>query len=615
MAGPYGAIHLFDSPYFTGTGQSDLVPGLYPVAINGRPYMLDTNPDNFQARWKHETIPLLRQQADQSSSPAESSLNPQGPWRRAQDSWHHGAGQTWRDRDADTPDKFRFRSSKGIDPWTRYELSLLNDTSQARSSSNTNLFAVVAGARLYFADGSTLRYTTDLSSWSSVTGYTGGTITSMCSDGYTVYWTDGADIWTTNTGTAAATSADTKNGTLVRYAKGRLMVAVGNVLYNIPTLGSAATMTFTHPNAQWTWTDVAAGSAVIFACGYAGDKSYIYRTQIKPDGTALDVPVQCGELPDGEIVRAIYGYLGLLFIGTDLGVRVAQVDGQGNVAPGPLIETGGPVYDFEGQGQYVWFTWKNYDASSTGLGRVDITAEVATSQYAYASDLMVTAQGAVSSVVTFTNLRVFTVQGAGIYKEAATPVASGTAYMGFSTFGIPDPKVALEVAVATTGLAAGASYGVYLQADAADSTQLGADDDVDGSTGSTFSASQQTGERFEVALTLSASGATPPTVTRWTLKVVPAPDDGPAEILSLPLLLHRTIDLRGTVEALDPLGEVALLSALRASRQIITVQYFSETYTGFVADFTAFPYGMDEVPGDGAWGVKGTCLVDIQRIT
>jgi hypothetical protein len=354
-----GITALFDAPYFTGGSTTSLVPSVYPVALNGRPYMIDEKPESFYALWNIETITLLRQQSDQSSAPAEGSLNPQGLWRRAQDSWHHGAGQRYRDRDSDVDDKYRFWSSKGIDPWTRYTISPLNDTAQKKTSTNTNLYCVVAGTRIYFADGSTLYYSTDMSTWSTVSSYTGSTITSICSDGYTVYFTDGANIWTTNTATTSATSADTHDATLLRYVKGRLMAAVGNTLYNIPTLGSAATMTFAHPSGQFTWVDCAEGNAVIYAAGYVGDKSTIYRTQIKPDGTALDIPVAAGSLPDGEIVRSIQGYLGFVFIGSDKGLRFAEADGQGNLTIGPLIATTSAVQALEPQDRFMWFGWTN----------------------------------------------------------------------------------------------------------------------------------------------------------------------------------------------------------------------------------------------------------------
>jgi len=118
--------------YFTGTGSTQVVPYIYPVAINGRPYMIDTKSNAFGRQFDAR----VRDSVDQSAEPGESAINPQGLWRRSQSSWHYGAGQTYSDT-ADA-EAYRFRSSKGIDVWNRGKLSLLPDTTQAYSSANTN---------------------------------------------------------------------------------------------------------------------------------------------------------------------------------------------------------------------------------------------------------------------------------------------------------------------------------------------------------------------------------------------------------------------------------------------------------------------------------------------
>ncbi|MCA1842162.1 MAG: hypothetical protein LC792_03040, partial [Actinobacteria bacterium] len=94
------------------------VPSRLPVAINGHAFLADPV--------VRQTVPVLRQQADTSPEAGEQSLNPQGLWRRSQESWHHGAGQDFLDgRHGASPygatyvDPSRFRSSKGVDVWTK----------------------------------------------------------------------------------------------------------------------------------------------------------------------------------------------------------------------------------------------------------------------------------------------------------------------------------------------------------------------------------------------------------------------------------------------------------------------------------------------------------------
>lgn len=115
------------------------VPSRLPVAIEDHAYQIE--PSGF----KRETVQVLRQQADVSSEPGEASLNPQGLWRRSQESWHHGAGQDFLDgKTEEAADPHRFRSSKGIDPWTRGQISLLRPTLNVWRTTSTNLYLAVA---------------------------------------------------------------------------------------------------------------------------------------------------------------------------------------------------------------------------------------------------------------------------------------------------------------------------------------------------------------------------------------------------------------------------------------------------------------------------------------
>ena len=132
---------------------SGLVPGALPFAIDGHPFLVD-------ADWQRETVQVIRQQSDTSTEPGEQSLTPLGLWRRSQESWHHGAGQDFLDgKQGDAPvDPHRYRSSKGIDPWTRGQISLLHPTLNVWRTTNTNLHLAVAQESngyfiLHVADG------------------------------------------------------------------------------------------------------------------------------------------------------------------------------------------------------------------------------------------------------------------------------------------------------------------------------------------------------------------------------------------------------------------------------------------------------------------------------
>ena len=85
---------FFPAPaFYTGTGASQLVPDVFPVGINGRPYMLDMASNQLSRQFDAR----VRDSVDQSAEPGEAAINPQGLWRRSQSSWHYGAGQTYSD--------------------------------------------------------------------------------------------------------------------------------------------------------------------------------------------------------------------------------------------------------------------------------------------------------------------------------------------------------------------------------------------------------------------------------------------------------------------------------------------------------------------------------------
>lgn len=594
-------------PFFTGaSGISADVPSKFDVALNGHTYLVD---DKQFGEFRHVSIPLLRQQADQSTSPSEASINPDDLWRRAQETWHHGAGQDYRDR-SEEADPAKFRSSKGINPWTRYTLELHNDTDQKISSANTNLNLKPAGARLYLIDGSALKYTTDITvgspTWTTVTGGSPSTFTSLTSDGFTTYATDGADVYSTTTSISTKSVYNTLDCTVLGYCKGRLMAAGTNNIYNI-TSGSVPSALFTHPNTDFRWVGFTEGKAAIYGAGFSGDKSLIYRILLKPDATGLDPPIVAGELPDGEIIRCIGSYLGLVVLGTDLGWRFAIPSADGSLDIGGLVSTN-PVRCFEGQDSFIWYGWTNYDSSSTGLGRMDLRVINEPQTPAYASDLMASGQGNVLSVVTFQNIRVFTVSGSGVWAQDTTRVLSGTIDFGCFGYGLPDPKIGLFLDVRTQPL--DGSYAVYTAVDHGVFVLLGTEQ-TDNSTGREFPVGELVGENFEVRLVLTRDASVTtlsPNVLRWTYKANPAATV--RDYIFVPILLAETVQVRGLEAFYDVAAEEDHIKSLRASRELAVYQEGAQIYSVSVEDYEMRRHHPTQ--DRRAW--NGTALVKLKRI-
>ena len=601
--------------YFTGTGSTQVVPYIYPVAINGRPYMIDTKSNGFGRQFDAR----VRDSVDQSAEPGESAINPQGLWRRSQSSWHYGAGQTYSDT-ADA-EAYRFRSSKGVNIWNRGEITLLPATSLAYSSSSSNLYMTTAGSRIYGSEGQLVRYTTDWSTFTTVTGTDASNIYGITSDGYNVFFSyANGDIDQTNAGTSAASNYITgiEAGAL-GYVRGRLMVAGQGAdkqkIWNITTTpGSSAnnpSALFTHPNIDFNWVGFAGGQNQIYAAGYAGNKSLIYKTAVKPDGTSLDIPTVAAELPLGEIVTNIDAYLGYVVIGLTTGLRFCSSDSDGNLVVGPLIETGTSVNAFAAIGQYLYFGWTNYDTTSTGIGRLDIGTQISTNQPAYASDLMADVQGTVVDIHEFGGGVVFTVAGSGAYRPHPTNlVASGTLDSGIYRWGVPDTKFIPKWDLRTEPL-----YGTValsVAADSGDFRSIGSQF-TEGTLESTFDGFESKVFEAEARLTLTRSATDSskgPAVTRWLGRAYAAPLR--SQIFSVPLLLHHKLNIRGFEYSVDVDTELNYLRDLVENPRVVTYQENASTFSVIVEDVRWQP--VDSANNHNAWDWNGTCTIIMRSV-
>lgn len=608
------ALLDFKSPFtnggafYSGGSITPLVPFVFPVAINGRSYIVDSKSGEFTRQYDDR----VRDSVDQSAEPGEASINSQGLWRRSQSSWHYGAGQERSDTADAEP--YRFNTSKGVDVWTNGTLSLLKDTTQILSDAAATLQSIVAETRLYVASGGDVTYYTSLAaSPVSCTAEPGGDVGSMTSDGYNV-WASfaGSGIHYTNTSTGVFSSyiSGSDTFTKIKYIKGRLMAAAGNTIYNFISAGSPASGSlFPHGNPQFRWVGFAGGQNHIYAAGFAGQTSLIYKTTIKTDATALDAPTVAAELPEGEVVTALDSYLGYVLIGTTTGFRFASSDTNGNLVVGPLIEIG-QVDAFASQGRFVWFSYKNIDATSTGIGRMDVSTQISTNQPAWASDLMVTAQGAVPSISLYGTRPVFTVTGSGVYCEHATNlVASGTLETGLYRWGVIDQKLVpkwdmhTEALAGTVVLSANPDLTGYATVGTAS---------IPGESSFSFNGSESYLYDVEVKLTLTraANNISGPSVNHWMGRAYVAPLR--SEIFSVPVLLHKQLSVRGIDYFFDVEAELAALRTLVSDPSVIIYQDGANTYSVIVENLQWKP--MDSSQISTGWTWDGTCVVIMRSI-
>lgn len=602
--------------FYTGSATSDLVPSVFPVAINGRPYLIDSRSGKFTRQLDQR----VRDSQDTSTAPGESAINPQGLWRRGQNSWHLGAGQFYAD-DAAAQD-YRFYKSKGVNVWTKGQLSLLNDTSRFLTSSATNLMMVIADGRLYVADGANLKFTTDLVNWTTCdppsTPWT-DTIAALTTDGNMVFLS-----YTTQTGvyqqsaTSSSPHAITSylagdNWYMLGYAKGFLFGAHsntsgGHTSRSLHTITSGGKTEIAEPfNPGFTWIDVAAGQNAIYIAGKTGAKSYVYKLTIKTDGT-LDTPSVSLELPAGETITSLHGYLGYILIGTNKGVRFCATDNSNNLVAGAIIPTTSDVKDFTTDEKYAWYGYTNYDGSSSGLGRLDLSTFTSSNTPAFATDLMYTSTAAVNSCVSFGGKRVFSISGVGVIKEdTSNLVTSGTIEVGNYRWSIPDRKFAPRFDVRMQPLVG--SVSVSVSADTGSYDSIGIHDDQ-GDTEHTFLASEEKLIEAAYKITLTRQTATTgPVLNRWMVRAYAAP--ARSRLISVPVLIHKKLNVHGIDYFFDVEFERDFLEDLAVNPKIITYQERGDVFTVIVEDVQW--QAVDAPEMDWLW--EGTATVIMRTIT
>ena len=586
-------------PYFAGTASNGLVPYPFPISLGGHAYGIQWDPSAigvWGARFKRNSLPLLRTQADNSNTPGEQSISPEQFWRRSQETWLYGEGQTYLDRAGS--ELRRYHDGLGIDPWDPWQLKLLNDTSRVYTTTNTGLQCVVAGTYMYVIDGTNIKFSSGtLASWTSVTG-SSGTPTSIDTDGNTIYTANGSSgIYSGTAGGSSVSNYATGTVSLVRFTKSRLMAAGSGKLYNVTTTGALPTALLDLSSRNFTWVDICGGQSQIYAAGYAGDKSLIYRTAIKSDGTSLDVPIVAGELPDGEIVRSIGSYLGYIMLGSDRGVRFCSVNADGSLTIGGLILSDAPVYCFEGQDRFVWYGLSNYNNNASGLGRMDLTTFTTPLVPAYAADIMSYSTGTIRSVVTFNNKRYFTVDGYGLVAESSVPVPSGSFVSGVISYGISDPKVAMYLDIKHEPLKGSIQVGIV--ADKSDqyidvnNANIIGTSSVAGSVSPShaFPCGQLSGENFQVVIKLISDGTNSPILTRWTLRSYPTPVR--TAQWDVPILIYPTITLGDKDWAQDSDAEIQFLVGLHQNQNIVTLQVSDTSYQVVMYDYQWLPDALD----------------------
>lgn len=582
--------------FFTGLlGSSDAISSGV-VQLGDRWYVLDLESERF----RFASIPALRPQQDTSDRPGEQTLTAEGLWRRVPSTWIGGAGQKWFDRNDGDPT--RFRRSRGIDPWEPWELSLLPDTALLTSEASgwrSMAVGVVAGnTRLAVAGGNgRLALFTTSGTKTEVSGLVGNVW--VTSTGGTIYASDNVGIYTVTSATGVTSYSTTVTAPdLIFFGKNRLLALKSDDIHDVAAGGATSDVTSLDYMSGWRWTGATAGREAYFLCGYAGDKGRVFALTVLEDGTGLGFPTVALELPDGEIPLCVASYSNLLFIGTNLGIRMCQQEGvslqHGDlVGQDPDIDTGPSVRCLEPQNHFVWYGWDDTFPDAAGLGRLDLRTTVSTLAPAFASDLMSHEAGDVTACITFGNRRWFTA-GTGLYRQTDDHVETGYLETGRVTFNVVDEKTPVFADVRHTPLQSGESVMVEVGSDTASYALAGVSDAV-GTTKPLvkFALNGNRSVYNDLRVTLNGTGEATPILTGVRLAAQVAPDR--SFNVFLPLLLHDTVRYGEQDYTMDITSELDYLLGLVASQRAIRYRQGSSNALVFAEDYEWIPHhGSDD---------------------
>ena len=423
---------------------------------------------------------------------------------------------------------------------------------------------------------------------------------------------------------------------------------------------------YTHQNSTWVWSDATGGQTQVYIAGYAKTTSgshsgCVYRSNLLGSSTTqvsgianvtsasvaqpynLDTPVQALPMSPDEYPTCIRSYLNFIFVGTNRGIRMAQTlsvydptaTATGDLKSGPLIPNilqtvTNPVSAIVGDGRFVWFGWSNYDGSSTGLGKLDLTTFIAGDPLApaYASDLMVTGQGLICALDwdPTNNIPLIAVQGLGVYTPSATNlgqganatvttyVASGSITSGVFDYGIPDLKIPVFFdynANVPTGTSVQALV-TFNPGDDNSSNQTLAAYATGGAAEVSFNNNPYVkGKQFQVVMTLTAgsSNTVSPALHRWTLKAWPAITQGTQ--ISVVANMNKQVIVDGKEVAQDSDSEYVWLDTRRLNQDILTYTEGALSVLCTVTELDRIPHKLQDTYEGG---FEGDCVIYLKTI-
>lgn len=650
-----GISALFSTPYYEGiaTATSGVVPWDLEIAIGGHAYKINV------AEYQRSTLPMLRQPSDTGDEPGERSLNTEGWWRRTVTDWSMGGGQTYGDDPKMPNNRSQYRASVNIDPWTKGVAKLMDGTTQVYASTNvTQMIDAGTEVYIYDLDVDAVKHASKsggLTTWYDANIYSAspsGLFKNMCVAGGYVYVALGSagvrkTAATATTITSSSFSASQADN--IAFVNGFLIISIGNLLYTLSSSG-VATLIYTHWDSAFVWDTFVETPTGIVAAGNGQTQGSFFFIGLDDTTGGLKEPISAGNLPIGEKIKTAIYYQGLLFLGTTIGMRLAQFS-NGGVSYGPLFgnnnndaTTYNPRPDsLSAVGQYIFFNWTaiqdvyGTNEYMTGAGRVDLAQFTEPLVPAYATDIAIP-QGvngptescvAVVAYPSSSNISRWIIRviatSLGVYiSSPLTTVDEGWIESSRFRYGVPEKKLFSSLDLRHKQLATDESVEVQIcihdeGIPNGDVTSIGTSSSVGTSSPSTpLSIHSLSGETASVVNILRAPvpNSSPyyentGFLFRWTLRAALTPFRQD-EIL-VPIIMFDSVDTNaeyGHDTYYDTYAEFQFLKELESSRKVVTYQEGNGSYSVVVDRIIVKPYSWN----NGKTFFNGTVYVRLLTV-
>lgn len=463
-----------------GGGSIFLSSASYDYAFGGLPFISAAAIPRPIIR---QTAQLRKEQFDNQQNPGEHSLS--GWWLRSQQSFHSGAGQLFSDPGEDNPEsQTRFLKSKNVNVWTKGIVRLLNEAVPETTliGGIDELISIQAGTTpAVFGIGAAFYLMASQATTVKTTWPVAGNPQSCVTDGTNVYVMTSASLWKGPIPSSVSTAITftkmfdfpTPGVGELNWLKQRLIIGINNSVYEVaPTATALGTAKYTS-TAPIVWTSFAESTNAVYAVGNNGTSGAVLKFVLDNTGalpTLTGAGVAC-QLPGGEIVKSVFGYLGsFIVMGTNKGVRVAVADDKGDLTYGPILwePTGPTTFDFTARDRFVWCTASKGIDGISGLYRIDLSVQVGQGRYAYNMDLL--ADGDSSDSVTCAHYagsdEIAFATGLNLFKETTGRLAK-TGYLQTSRirFSTLEPKIFKLIRVRGPILAAPLGISILDQGD------------------------------------------------------------------------------------------------------------------------------------------------------